>query len=157
MFNVVLDPRWMMLLFTSNQDLFPTHWLDRCRDKFIEILKQNYDDMDPAKTANMTSPPTAPLNETDDLFSDPSLVDQSAEDASGNSIEDELGRYLNDGRYKPGPGEDKSPLRWWKDNERRFPRLARCARDVLAIPGVYISYALIPLLISHLIRFICER
>ena len=75
----------------------------------------------------------------DDLFSDPSLVDQSAEDVSGNSIENELGCYLNDGRYKPGAGEDKSPLCWWKDNECCFPQLACCAHDVLAIPGVLTS------------------
>ena len=128
----------MMLLFTSNQDLFPSYWLDRCWEEFIGILKQNYDDKNSINTANPNSQLATPLT-NDDLFSDPSLVDQSAEDVSGNSIEDELGCYLNDGRYKPGAGEDKSPLRWWKDNERRFLRLACCACNVLAIPGVLTS------------------
>src|SRR5258708_2474229 len=56
------------------------------------------------------------------------------EDTSGNSIEDELGCYLNDGWYKPSAGEDKSPLHWWRDNEHCFLQLAQC--NVLAIPGM---------------------
>src|SRR5260370_38361866 len=107
-----------------------------CHDKFIDLLKQNYDDKDSMKGVNIISQPTTLLNEMDDLFSDLSLVDQLAEDASGNSIEDELGCYLNDGRYKPGAGEDKSPLCWWKDNKHRFPWLAWCACNVLMIPGM---------------------
>ena len=135
-----------MLLFTSNQDLFPPYWLDHCRDNFIEMLRQNYDDKD--STSVIVSQPTLLSNDADNLFSDPLLVDQSAEDTSGNSIEDELGRYLNDGRYKLSTGEDKSPLHWWRDNERRFPRLAQCARNVLAIPGMstFTIYIIIHLL-----------
>src|SRR5258707_10490262 len=136
-FNVVLDPRWMMLLFTSNQDLFPPYWLDHCRDNFIEMLRQNYDDKD--SRSMIVSQPTLLLNDADDLFSNPLLVDQLAEDASGNSIEDELGRYLNDGRYKPGTGEDKSPLHWWRDNERRFPRCRR-ENGLICDPPLYPSF-----------------
>ncbi len=110
------------------------------------MLRQNYDDKDSRSV--IVSQPTLLSNDADDLFSDPLLVDQSAEDASGNSIEDELGRYLNDGRYKPGTGEDKSPLHWWRDNEHRFPQLAWCARNVLAIPGMstFAIYIIIHLL-----------
>ncbi len=136
----------MMLLFTSNQDLFPPYWLDHCQDNFIEMLRQNYDDKDSRSV--IVSQLTLLSNDADDLFSDPLLVDQSAEDTSGNSIEDELGCYLNDGRYKPGTGEDKLPLHWWRDNERHFPWLARCARNVLAIPGMstFTIYIIIHLL-----------
>ncbi len=151
MFNVVLDPCWMMLLFTSNQALFPMYWLDHCHNKFIDLLKQNYDDKDSMKGVNIISQLTMLLNEMDDLFSDPSLVNQSAEDASGNSIEDKLGCYLNDGRYKPGAGKDKSPLCWWKDNEHHFPWLAQCACNVLAIPGMLHSA-----FISLLILLLCS-
>jgi len=135
-----------MLLFTSNQDLFPPYWLDHCQDNFIEMLRQNYDDKDSRSV--IVSQLTLLSNDADDLFSDPLLVDQSAEDTSGNSIEDELGCYLNDGRYKPGTGEDKSPLHWWRDNERRFLRLARCVCNVLAIPGMstFAIYIIIHLL-----------
>jgi hypothetical protein len=123
---------------TSNQDLFPSYWLDCCQEEFIGILKQNYDNKNSVNTADPNSQLATPST-NDDLFSDPSLVDQSAEDVPGNSIDDELRRYLNDGRYKPGASEDKSPLRWWKDNECRFPWLACCAHNVLAIPGVLTS------------------
>jgi len=88
----------MMLLFTSNQDLFPPYWLDHCQDNFIEMLRQNYDDKD--SRSMIVSQPTLLSNDADDLFSDPLLVDQLAEDASGNSIEDELGHYLNDGQCR---------------------------------------------------------
>src|SRR5258708_12681663 len=131
-FNVVLDPCWMMLLFTSNQDLFPAYWLDHCWDNFIEMLRQNYDDKDSRSV--IVSQPTLLSNDADDLFSNPLLVDQSAEDASGNSIEDELVHYLNDGQYKPSTGEVKSLLRWWWDNNHPFTRLPRCPPKSLPIP-----------------------
>ncbi|KAM3867730.1 E3 SUMO-protein ligase ZBED1-like [Diretmus argenteus] len=33
------------------------------------------------------------------------------------------------------PSLEVNPLRWWKENERRYPRLATLARGYLAIPG----------------------
>ena len=52
------------------------------------------------------------------------------------TVEDELNKYMKEPRYVPSIGADSSPLVWWKANARFYPRLARCARDILAIPGV---------------------
>ncbi|KAF7798312.1 hypothetical protein EIP86_009533 [Pleurotus ostreatoroseus] len=36
--------------------------------------------------------------------------------------------------------EQGEPLKWWATNRHQFPTLARLARDILSIPGMYIVY-----------------
>ena len=60
------------------------------------------------------------------------------EDSStGLSASDELASYLADPRTRI------DALDWWKINEGLFPRLARMARDFLAIPGKHKTLYLI--------------
>ena len=51
------------------------------------------------------------------------------DDALGVSAEEECAIYLAEARHK------MEPLDWWRINVGRFPRLAKMARDFLAIPG----------------------
>lgn len=43
-------------------------------------------------------------------------------------------RPLGFGKHTP------LPLRWWKDHRDTYPNLSRLARDILAIPGEYMSF-----------------
>jgi hypothetical protein len=140
---LVLDPRFMMALFEQNPDLFSANWLASSWTDFIAILKDQYDDQ-PYKT-NTSSSDMLELEgdgDSDDLFHNPLLVGAAPASATTSfTPEDELRKYLKEPRYIPEKGADQSPLLWWKLHARFYPRLAHCARDVLAIPGmlIYIS------------------
>ncbi|KAE8239837.1 hypothetical protein A4X13_0g8045, partial [Tilletia indica] len=61
----------------------------------------------------------------------------AAEKSASSSTEkepDEVARYL-DMKFCPWRETDKSPYKWWKDNEELFPNLSKLARVVLAVPG----------------------
>lgn len=125
--------------FERRPDLFPPDWVAVSRGKFLEILKTQYDNIPTESTSAVSSsdalappPPTA----SDDLFRDPDLVGEDPiPDLEAFTVEDELREYLKKPRYVPPTGSDSSPLIWWKEYEKQFPRLAQCARDILAIPG----------------------
>jgi len=125
--------------FDARPDLFPSHWLAISRSTFLDILKTRYDNISPSPSLSdgvlepSTSCSHAPSN---DLFRDPKLVGEvHPPQAKSFTVEDELREYLKRPRYLPPIGSDLSPLPWWKKHEKDFPRIARCARDILAIPG----------------------
>jgi hAT family C-terminal dimerisation region len=126
--------------FDLHPALFPSSWLALSRAKFIEMLETQYDDIPAsAGTSNTSLAPPEPhlQSRSDDLFRNPKFVGTaSANDRLETfTIEDELRKYLKEPRYIPPIGTNSSPLLWWKANARFYPRLARCARDILAIPG----------------------
>ncbi|XP_071702143.1 uncharacterized protein [Rutidosis leptorrhynchoides] len=53
------------------------------------------------------------------------------ENSSSFEVETEFSRYLNEPKLNWSPTFDI--LKWWKQNEERFPIVARMARDILAI------------------------
>ncbi|KAE8231232.1 hypothetical protein CF326_g3756 [Tilletia indica] len=59
---------------------------------------------------------------------------QASEENEQEQDTDEIEKYLNPSNA-PWRDTDQSPLKWWKDNQELFPRLAKLARIVLAIPG----------------------
>ncbi|KAE8217610.1 hypothetical protein CF319_g8341 [Tilletia indica] len=83
-----------------------------------------------ALTASKDSPPPPP----------PSPVSAArARRKSGRNTEkqdgpDEVAQYL-DIKNCPWRDTDKSPYKWWKDNEAVFPNVAKLARLILGIPG----------------------
>ena len=48
-----------------------------------------------------------------------------------NNTIDEVSIYLNE-----PPHQVQDPIRWWRDNEGRFPRLSKMAFTLLSIPGM---------------------
>lgn len=136
---IVLDPHFMGAPFALWPSLFPSDWLAVSRTRFIEILKAKYDDqMASSSPITSSSAPSTSQSQTrtNDLFRNPKLVGTAfATETEVYTVEDELNKYLKEPRYVPPVGVDSSPLLWWKVNARHYPRLARCARDILAIPG----------------------
>ena len=63
-----------------------------------------------------------------------SVIDrQMSNNGGGNVIvKSELDKYLSEDNEEDKKGFDI--LKWWKDNENRFPVLSRMARDLLAVP-----------------------
>ena len=51
--------------------------------------------------------------------------------AMENNAIDEVSIYLNE-----PPHQVQDPIRWWRDNEGRFPRLSKMAFTLLSIPGM---------------------
>jgi len=130
----------MMALFGQHSDLFPADWLASSWTEFITMLKDQYDDKC-TNTNTVTSDSSEPNDDTgDDLFRNPLLVGVAPTEATTSfTPEDELRKYLKEPRYIPEKGADQSPLLWWKLHAKHYPRLARCARDVLAMPGMLIT------------------
>ena len=60
---------------------------------------------------------------------------ESQERDQGRSAEDEVKAYFAE---KP-PSKDSNPLDWWKANCQHFPRMAKVARHMLAIPATSTS------------------
>ena len=52
------------------------------------------------------------------------------DDVTGITANEEFATYLAEAHNR------MDPLDWWKINAGRFPRLAKMARDYLAIPGM---------------------
>lgn len=61
--------------------------------------------------------------------------DGGQEAEQDRSAEDEVKAYFSE---KP-PSKDSNPLAWWKANCGRFPRMAKVARHMLAIPATSAS------------------
>lgn len=55
------------------------------------------------------------------------------DEGENTSIEDELHRYFTE---KVAP-RNSNPLEWWKQNNFRFPVLAKVARLILCIPATF--------------------
>ena len=60
------------------------------------------------------------------------VIDISGEDDSVED-DDEVSRYFADPIVRSE--EDANPLRWWKNNSARYPKLSLIAKDFLSIPA----------------------
>jgi len=126
----VLDPRIKDTLFNPrNRDLFLNSWLHDMRAALIE-----YTDLRNPTDPDVLSSATAEQGAELAVFAglDMSIVLGAAPAAPApQTIAEELAAYL-----AVRVDQSVSPLDWWRENNNRYPRLARVARDVLAIPGV---------------------
>lgn len=142
----VTDPRFKMSVFDNNPDLFPSDWLDRCKKQLILMLKQYGDNSSSSQPATATPAAAKAANDDDDddddLYNDPSIVGVISvpeSNSATSTVEEEIRDWLAAPRYCP-PKTNKSPLPEWRRLEKKFPRLGRCARDALAIPGQFEFY-----------------
>ena len=63
------------------------------------------------------------------MYEDRLLGAEEDEEGPGG-IEEEVDQFMDEKPIK----RSNDPLKWWKDNAERFPRLAAVAVEVLCIP-----------------------
>ena len=109
-------------------------------DARFRTLKFLTEDQKLAVRAELSSLMTAADGESNSTVSPPSPKRQKTafdillgeqDESENTSIEDELHRYLSE---KVAP-RNSNPLEWWKQNNFRFPVLAKVARSILCIPA----------------------
>lgn len=131
----VLDPRFKDRLFDFNSSLFDTAWVTGCREALVLFIETNFPSPGEPPNVVALSKSTGSghfLNNDDGILGpDPEPALATNTTPENESVEDELQRYK---RETPAP-LNSDPLRWWKENKPRFPRLAAAARLFLAIPG----------------------
>lgn len=137
-FATVLDPRYKLWIFDKHPDLFESSWIEGCRSSLIDSLAREYDDDDDLAITSCSVPSKRSATELDEWEKEMSAM-LPADDIVGISVDEELATYLAEARNR------MEPLDWWRINAGRFPRLARMARDFLAIPGefYFIPYAIV--------------
>jgi hypothetical protein len=127
-FATALDPRYKLWIFEKHTDLFGEGWVKDCRKALVDTLSREYDDGDITITG-VTIPSKRASGVEDDWEREMKamLLD---DDITGITANEEFATYLAEARNR------MDPLDWWKINAGRFPRLAKMARDYLAIPGM---------------------
>ena len=65
-FATVLDPRYKLLIFENNPDLFGDDWIDDCKRSLIETLQANYDFNDEINATVPNVPSKRSASEMDD-------------------------------------------------------------------------------------------
>jgi hypothetical protein len=139
-FATALDPRYKLSIIENNPDLFGDDWIEDCKKSLIETLQANYDLNDEINATVPTVPSKRSASEMDDWDREMQAMLPEDDDV-GVSAEEECAIYLAEARNK------LEPLDWWRINGGRFPRLAKMARDFLAIPGKCYSSHLILLIL----------
>ena len=109
----LLDPRYKKLPFFSSSQRRTTE----------ELLESRLDDL-PLKRAE------AEPRQTSEMPAKRRRLNFLRYESSDNTSADELQCFLAE---KSSPDED--PLKWWKQNEHRFPQIAIVAKRVLAVPA----------------------
>jgi hypothetical protein len=127
-FATVLDPRYKLSIFESYADLFGKDWIDDCKKALVETLEKKYDVDNEVVITASNVPSKRPASEMDDRDREMQAM-LPDDDVTGVSAEEEFATYLAEARNK------MDPLDWWRINVGQFPRLAKMARDFLAIPG----------------------
>ena len=112
MLATVLDPRFRNLKFLNN---------DQKSLVQAELLRL---------AAGMSDIGTSPSPKRHKSALDELLGDIDDESENSNAS-DELSRYFTE---KVAP-RNSNPLDWWKQNEFRFKRLAKLAKEILGIPA----------------------
>lgn len=129
-YATVLDPRFKLSIFDKYPDLFGSSWVDDCRKALTDLLARDYDLLDDITITGISIPSKRSAGEEDDWEKEMKAM-LPDDDVSGLSPSEEFATYLAEPRNR------MEPLEWWKVNAGRFPRLAKMARDFLAIPGEY--------------------
>ena len=127
-FATALDPRYKVWIFEKHTDLFGEDWVEDCRKALVDTLSTEYDDGDITITG-VTIPSKWASGVEDDWEREMKAM-LPDDDVTGITANEEFAMYLAEARNR------MDPLDWWKINAGRFPRLAKMARDYLAIPGM---------------------
>ena len=67
----------------------------------------------------------------EDLLGDVYVVSETPAPSQNDIIVEEIRLYIQENSIKL----KDSPLKWWKDNARKYPSLAKVAKCILNIPG----------------------
>jgi hypothetical protein len=135
----LLDPRFKSLDFLPSDDS-RNMIKDLLRTKYLELKNQAARQTPVRQNANAADRDLALLHAAahlEDGEYDLLAALNQREDAIGNNAVDELDAYLNIPEHPKLITKDTlhDPLMWWKDNEHRFPTLAKLARVYLCIPA----------------------
>lgn len=124
--STVVDPRWKLQHFEKYSKCAGHESLDEALEHVREELKEYFvGGSEDSQCSTASSPPPPPSTDfmEDDLMRD--LFKKPKVEACDG---DELLEY-NKGDTAP---YEEDPLRWWKLNHAKYPKLARAARDYLA-------------------------
>ncbi|KZT31220.1 hATC-domain-containing protein [Sistotremastrum suecicum HHB10207 ss-3] len=130
-FATLLDPNFKDVLFKTgkNEEIFCEEWVRGCHESFVKTYNTEY-------SAGATHSRQEVNNVARELDEFEQLLESrfADDEPTVEEEDDEIKTYLREGRAKK-----VNPLEWWKKNKKEFPRLARMARDFLAIPGSSVS------------------
>ena len=137
-FCVAVDPRYKL----SNYIKMATMVMfgDEIGDKLWETVNSSFRSLfeeyrNMYAPSEKVQPPTdsqEPASKSKSLMR--SIIDrQMSNNGGGNvTVKSELEKFFSEDNEEDKKGFDI--LKWWKDNENRFPVLSRMARDLLAVP-----------------------
>jgi hypothetical protein len=128
-FATVLDPRYKLWIFEKNPELFSPEWVQGCRRSLTETLATEYDCEDGLMITSGSVPSKRRSTGAEDDWEKEMQAMLPDDDVTGIPPSEEFATYLAEARTR------LDPLDWWRINYGRFPRLAKMARDFLAIPG----------------------
>ena len=146
--SLFLDPRWKMTYveFIIKQAYGPIDGnilIKRIKSLLLSLYNL-YNDSPPKpkevpssssrSSASTSEPSKSKENPESDMFNFSAIFGKKFEMEMGVEEEEtknELEKYMDEARERKNPSFDI--LEWWKDNARRYPVLAKIARDVLAI------------------------
>ena len=124
--SLILDPRHKLETF----DL--TDWGQNLKEmayeKFVEILKNDYQDSNFDKKPDLTGKKKQKVIEVDEYTVDFNSIYLKKKD-SEFSLETEINDYLKVSRVDIST----NILQWWKNHEKSYPRISKMARDILSI------------------------
>ncbi|XP_074267907.1 zinc finger BED domain-containing protein RICESLEEPER 2-like [Silene latifolia] len=142
--SLILDPRykmtyveWMVKTIYGNDKgrllaMNITYFFETFFDFYASSIPKTSNSASSSSTTTNIFPQT---NNQDDTFNFGALLGNKFEMEMGgaeNESKSEWEKYLTDDRESRH--STLNILQWWKDNQKRYPILAKMARDVLAIP-----------------------
>lgn len=119
-----LDPRYRDYGFSKNESL----------DKTKDEIKKKMMDLKPEEDGVKKQPVPSPPKKTNNfwkLFDSVNSTDELMESTQESIIDTELKLYCE----QPRLNRHSDPLRWWKMQSMRLPKLSKLAKQILAVPA----------------------
>ncbi len=134
----MLDPRISLdgLLFDAEKDHDSEEqikYIRECKARLEAHYNAHYGP--PAYTSGSSPSSSSGSSPAVQNTSDPMSRYRRKQPMNSSILLSELERYF---QITPLDANNVSnPLKWWGDNEQRFPHLSRLARDIFSIPGMF--------------------
>lgn len=126
----ILNPRVKLSLFEEEtwDDTDTNHYTNGCRQRFLdEYINESLN----TTLINTTTPSTLGNRSAQVAFHDDAEYQKLLTQRSSKRRRNDFDRYID----IPNDANIPSSLKWWRDNYKLFPELAKMARDVLAVPA----------------------